>query len=212
VAVPRRLPDPLDDCLTKSAPIVQRQLEKLYDDELTREAIIGKAQAFRAMHLHGRALNELLPRAVDDIERYHVHDGEWIAGVVLGWNFGDGHLHHHQLLEAVQEQCGFEEGELRVVCVESQPIYAHRHAWRILDAATGLVEEGRSRSPTSSTASRGPRRETCGSAVSLRRCDVSGCWAAPSIRPTWVTWWWPSAPVWSSSSTRCGCWSPATRG
>jgi hypothetical protein len=133
----------LDDCLTKSAPIVQRQLEKLYDDELTREAIIGKAQAFRAMHLHGRALNELLPSAVDDIERYHVHDGEWIAGVVLGWNFGEGHLHHHQLLEAVQEQCGFEEGELRVVCVESQPIYAHRHAWRILDAATGLVEEGK---------------------------------------------------------------------
>jgi hypothetical protein len=133
----------LDDCLTKTSPIVQRQLERLYDDEDTRAAIIGKAQAFRAMHLHGRALNELVPHAVHDLERYHVHDGEWIAGVVLGWNFGDAHLHHHhQLLEAVQAQCGFEEGELRVIFVESQPIYAPRHHWQILDAATGLLEEG----------------------------------------------------------------------
>jgi hypothetical protein len=132
----------LDERLTKTAPIVQRQLERLYDDENTRAAILGKAQAFRAMHLHGRALNELLPRAVDDLERYHVHDGEWIAGVVLGWNFGEGHLHHEQLLAAVQEQCGFGEGELRVIYVESQPIHAARHHWRILDAAGGLVEEG----------------------------------------------------------------------
>jgi hypothetical protein len=132
----------LDDCVTKTSPIVQRQLEKLYDDENTRAAIIGKAQAFRAMHLHGRALNELVPHAVHDLERYHVHDGEWIAGVVLGWNFGDGHLHHRQLLGAVQEQCGFGEGEVRVIFVESQPIYAHRHHWEILDAATGVVEEG----------------------------------------------------------------------
>ncbi len=135
----------LDERLTKSAPIVQRQLERLYDDELTRAAILGKAQAFRAMHLHGRALNELLPHAVDDLERYHVHDGEWIAGVVLGWNFGEGHLHHEQLLAAVQQQCGFEEGELRVIYVESQPLHRASHDWRILDAATGLVEEGRIR-------------------------------------------------------------------
>ena len=67
------------------------------------------------MHSHGRALNGLLPRAVDDVEDYDVREGELVAGVVNGWNFGDGHFHDRQLLEAVQERCGFEPGELRVV-------------------------------------------------------------------------------------------------
>ena len=46
------------------------------------------------MHSHGRALNGLLPRAVDDVEAYDVREGELIAGVVLGYNFGDGHFHN----------------------------------------------------------------------------------------------------------------------
>jgi hypothetical protein len=131
----------LDEHLVKTSPIVQRQLARFYDETTTR-ALVGKALAFRAMHLHGRALNDLLPRAVDDVEDYEVHDGEWIAGVVVGWNFGEGHLHHDQLLDAVQAQCGFQEGELRCIFVESQPFHAPRHHWRIVDAATGLIAEG----------------------------------------------------------------------
>ena len=73
------------------------------------------------MHSHGRALNGLLPHAVDDVEAYEVREGELIAGVVLGYNFGDGHFHNQPLLEAVQERCHFEAGELRVVTLESQP-------------------------------------------------------------------------------------------
>ncbi len=94
------------------------------------------------MHSHGRAINGLLPHAVDDVEEYHVREGELIAGVVLGWNFGDGHLHNHHLLEAVQERCHFKPGELRVITLESQPAHVQRQHYRIFDAATGLVEEG----------------------------------------------------------------------
>jgi hypothetical protein len=131
----------LDERIRKVAPTLGRQLASLFD-ELTAKALIGRGLAFRAMHLHGRAFNELLPRAVDDLEAYDVRDGEAVAGVVLGWNFGDGHLHHHQLLGAVQERCGFAPGDLRVVYLESQPIQRQAHRWAIWDAATGLVEEG----------------------------------------------------------------------
>ena len=94
------------------------------------------------MHSHGRAINGLLPRAVDDVEAYNVREGELISGVVNGWNFGDGHLHDGQLLAAVQERCQFEPGELRIITLESQPAHVQRQRYRIYDAATGLIEEG----------------------------------------------------------------------
>ncbi len=101
-----------------------------------------KGLPFRAMHSHGRALNGLLPRAVEDIEAYSVREGELIAGVAVGWNFGDGHFHNEQLLQAVQERCHFADGELRLVTIESQPAHVQRQRYRIYDAATGLIEEG----------------------------------------------------------------------
>ena len=145
----------LDDELVKAAPIVTKQLEKFYDEELI-DVLLYKGLAFRSMHSHGRALNGLSARAVDDIEEYDVREGELVAGVVLGYNFGDGHFHDQRLLAAVQERCNFAEGELRVVTLESQParLGAIRRAgtanrsddgrqhYRIFDAATGLVEEG----------------------------------------------------------------------
>jgi Transmembrane protein of unknown function (DUF3556) len=133
--------DKLDARIKKSAPIVVKQLERLYGRELA-EYMLNKGLAFRAMHSHGRALNGLLPRAVDDVEVYDVREGELISNVVNGWNFGDGHLHDLQLIEAVQERCGFEPGEVRVVTLESQPAHIQRQRYAIYDAATGLVEEG----------------------------------------------------------------------
>ncbi len=131
----------LDTHLTKSAPRVQEQLAKFYDEETTI-ALLSKIMAFRAMHTHGRPLQLLLPRAVSDLDAYEYVDGEIIAGVVLGWNFGDGHLHQMQLLRAVQRQCGFAEGELRCIFVESQPLGGSSLSWTIADAATGIRETG----------------------------------------------------------------------
>lgn len=131
----------LDRDLVKSAPIVTEQLAKIYDPE-TIEMLVYKGLAFRSMHSHGRALNGLLPRAVEDVEAYDVREGELVAGVVLGYNFGDGHFHDQRLLAAVQERCRFAPGELRVVVLESQPAHVQRQRYRIYDAATGLVERG----------------------------------------------------------------------
>ena len=131
----------LDRDIVKAAPIVGEQLRRFYEPELI-DVLLYKGLAFRSMHSHGRALNALSARAVDDLEEYDVREGELVAGVVLGYNFGDGHFHDRRLLAAVQERCRFEPGELRVVTLESQPAQAQRQRYRILDAATGPIEEG----------------------------------------------------------------------
>jgi Transmembrane protein of unknown function (DUF3556) len=131
----------LDQALVKPAAIVTEQLAKRYDPELI-DVLVYKGLAFRSMHSHGRALNGLVQRAVDDVEDYDAREGELVAGVVLGYNFGDGHFHDQRLLAAIQERCRFEPGELRVVVLESQPAHVQRQRYGIFDAADGLIEEG----------------------------------------------------------------------
>jgi hypothetical protein len=127
--------------LTKSSPWVYEQLDRFYDRP-TSVGLVGKVMGFRLMHLQGRALPVLIPKAVDRLEDYEYLDGEIVAGMVLGWNFGDGHLHREPLLAAVQEQCGFLPGELRCIFVEGQPFGRSTMAYRIHDAATGPIDAG----------------------------------------------------------------------
>jgi hypothetical protein len=129
------------DKLVKSSGWINDQLEILYD-RATGVGLIGKVMGFRLMHLHGRALPILLPKAVPALPDYEWVDGELVAGMVLGWNFGEGHLHQEQLLRAVQQQCGFEEGELRCIFAESQPLHKSSFEYRIWDAKSGLLERG----------------------------------------------------------------------
>jgi Transmembrane protein of unknown function (DUF3556) len=132
----------LDTHIKKVAPAVRAQLTTMYGAE-DADLVMNLGNAWRAMHHHGRALNGLMPRAIDeDLTAYEVVEGEMVAGIVLGWNFGDGHLHDEQLLSAVQERCGYAEGDVRVIMLESQPIHRPWQHYRIVDAATGVVEEG----------------------------------------------------------------------
>ena len=128
--------------LTKAAGLMREQLERMIDDPDALESAMVMMPASRFLHLEGRPLLEAMPKAVDHIDNYEWMEGEVVAGLVLGWNFGDGHLNNHQLVSAVQEQCGFAEGELRVISVESQPLFGRTMAWKIIDAATGVLEEG----------------------------------------------------------------------
>jgi hypothetical protein len=135
----------LDTHIVKAAPAVVEQVADLYDRELA-EYLLNKGLSFRSMHSHGRALNALLPHAVEDVEAYDVREGELISNVVNGWNFGDAHFHGRQLLEAVQDRCGFGEGDVRVVTLESEPMAGSptrgKQHYAIYDAAGGIVEEG----------------------------------------------------------------------
>ena len=132
----------MDDHIIKASQTLEKQLSAFYDKNVY-ELLLDKVIAFRHMHLHGRALHELIPKAVDDIEEYTYRDGELVAGVVLGWNFGDGHLHGTQLLSAIQRRCQFEAGELRCIMVESQPLFKPDMEWKIVDAKDGVLDTGR---------------------------------------------------------------------
>jgi hypothetical protein len=129
------------DKVTKAAQLPHRQLAKLYPPD-TVDLMIGKLGAWRGLHSHGRAMAGLYPHAADDHESRFIVDGEMVAGSAIGWNFGDGHLHHEALVEAVQERCSYSPGELRVIMMESQPFGHPVQRYRIVDAATGLIEAG----------------------------------------------------------------------
>lgn len=94
------------------------------------------------MHLQGRLLSELVPNAVDRLEDYVWVDGELVCGMVLGYNFGDGHRHDEEFLRSVHEQRGFEDGELRVIMGEAQLLGRRTVNDRIHDAKTGKLDEG----------------------------------------------------------------------
>jgi Transmembrane protein of unknown function (DUF3556) len=133
--------DKIEANVKKASALANKQLGRLYGP-VTAEIMIDKLMGWRSMHSHGRALNGLVPRAVDNESDYLIRDGEYVAGPVLGWNFGEGHLHNEQLVAALQRRCQFEEGEVRVIILESQPIHQLRQAYRIVDAKTGLIEQG----------------------------------------------------------------------
>ncbi|MFF9364503.1 DUF3556 domain-containing protein [Streptomyces griseoluteus] len=131
----------LEANLTTACRLPNRQLESLYDEQ-TALLMSHKVQSWRSMHSHGRAHNGLIDRVTAGQEGAVVVDGELIAGFALGWNFGEGHLHNDQLLRAVQDCCGFAPGEVRVICLEGQPIHRLTQAYEVHDAALGLLERG----------------------------------------------------------------------
>jgi Transmembrane protein of unknown function (DUF3556) len=130
------------DKLKKSSPWIIDQLMKVGYDKRAATGVLSRLMAFRLMHFHGRALPKLIPKAVDRFEEYMWIEGEAVCGLVLGYNFGDGHLHNEDLLGAVQEQCGFEDGELRCIFVEAQPLGQKTLHYRIADAKTGARDQG----------------------------------------------------------------------
>lgn len=133
--------DKIEADVTKCSALANRQLAKLYGPQVA-EVVLDKMMAWRAMHTHGRALNGLVPRAVTHEEDYVIRDGEYMAGPLIGWNFGEGHLHNEQLIDALQRRCDFAEGDVRVILLEGQPIHRSWQAYRIVDAKTGVLESG----------------------------------------------------------------------
>ena len=132
-------------------PLVENQVDQLqrmqpmpYDAD-TAEMTIQKALAWRSMHSQGRGLFSVLLARLDDIETRTVREGEFICNAVLGWNFGDGHLHDERLVAAVQRRLNLAPGDLVVAYCESQatPWRTSRpQEYRVIDAALGGVARG----------------------------------------------------------------------
>lgn len=120
------------------------QLERFYGSPEAAQIPIYMGYAFRGFNTHGRALFSLAHRAMADgnEDDYSLTDGERICSTAVGWNFGDGHMTNEQLIAALQQRCGFEPGEVRVVILDAQPIHRQTQAYRLVDAATGEFERG----------------------------------------------------------------------
>jgi uncharacterized membrane protein YkgB len=99
--------------------------------------------AWRTMHSQGRGLFSLLLKHLPDLDRRTVREAEFLCNSVIGFNFGDGHLHNEDMIRAVQRQAGFEPGECVVVWVESQPVHRGYQEYQVIDAALGVIERGR---------------------------------------------------------------------
>ncbi|MEY8015356.1 DUF3556 domain-containing protein [Mycobacterium servetii] len=125
-------------------PMQHLQLERLYGSKEDTLIPLHLALAFRGMNTHGRALLTLAHRAMAgyDEDDYNLCEGEVLCSMVLGWNFGDGHMHNECLIGALQQRCGFEPGDVRVVILDAQPIHLQRQEYRLVDAATGEFERG----------------------------------------------------------------------
>ncbi len=120
------------------------QMERYYGSPETAQLYLYMGYAFRAFNTHGRAMFTLAHRAMvgENEADYMLTDGERICSTAIGWNFGDGHMHSEQLIAALQERCGFEPGEVRVVLIDGQPIQTQTQRYRLVDAATGQFESG----------------------------------------------------------------------
>jgi Transmembrane protein of unknown function (DUF3556) len=126
------------------ASMPQAQMERYYGSPETAQMYLYMGYAFRAFNTHGRAMFTLVHRAMagQNEDDYVLTDGERICSTAIGWNFGDGHMHNEQLIEALQERCHFEPGEIRILLLDAQPIHKQRQEYRLVDAATGEFERG----------------------------------------------------------------------
>lgn len=119
-----------------------RQLESMGYPPAVAEITMQQTIAWRSMHSQGRGLFSLLIDRVPDLDRATVREAEFACNSLLGFNFGDGHLHDESLIASLQRRCRFEPGEFIVAWVESQPIHRGTQAYKVIDAALGVIETG----------------------------------------------------------------------
>lgn len=132
----------LDEHIVKPAPMQTGQLTEMFDAD-TAIVTMHQYLGWRALHSQGRGLNSVMLNQLGaDIDLYPLREGEMLANAVVGWNFGDGHLHGETLIEAVQKRCRFKPGECIVVYAESEPLGNGRQQYLVMDAAVGIVERG----------------------------------------------------------------------
>ena len=106
--------------------------------DVTMQRVIS----WRTMHSQGRGLFSVLLKNLPDIDTRSVREGEFVCNSLIGFNFGDGHLHDEDMIAAVQREAAFEPGELVVVWVESQAWGSKVQHYKVIDAALGVIERG----------------------------------------------------------------------
>jgi Transmembrane protein of unknown function (DUF3556) len=132
----------LNERIVKAAEMQKDQLAEAYG-EREAEVVMQQILGWRALHSQGRGLNSVMINQLgDDVDVYTLREGEFASNAILGFNFGDGHLHDRRMIEAVQRRCRFAPGEFIVVWAESEAVGSGRQDYIVIDAAIGVVERG----------------------------------------------------------------------
>jgi uncharacterized membrane protein YkgB len=118
------------------------QLIAMGYDPAVAEVTMQQTLAWRTMHSQGRGLLSLLLKHLPDVDERTVRDAEFLCNTVIGFNFGDGHLHNEDMINAVQDEARFEPGEVLVAWVESQAVHRDYQVYKVIDPALGVVERG----------------------------------------------------------------------
>ena len=118
------------------------QLQAMGYPPAVAEITMQQTIAWRSMHSQGRGLFSVLAVNLPDLDSRTVREAEFGCNSLIGFNFGDGHLHNEDLIRAVQRRVGFAPGEWIVVWVESQPVHRKVQHYKVIDAALGVIERG----------------------------------------------------------------------
>lgn len=133
----------LDQHVVRSSLNTKTQLMASFPEDVA-DVVMHQMMAWRSMHSQGRGLFSVQLRHLgqERLDSYTLREAEFACNSLIGFNFGDGHLHDTALIEALQRRCHFAPGEFTVVWVESQPIHRGTQDYLIMDAALGVVERG----------------------------------------------------------------------
>jgi hypothetical protein len=130
------------DRVTRSA---RNQVDQFIDfgyEPQWAEITSQRTIAWRSMHSQGRGLFSLLLEHLPDVDTRTVREGEFICNSLIGFNFGDGHLHNTDLIRAMQSEAKFEPGECVIAWVESEAFGSGVQHYQLIDAALGVLERG----------------------------------------------------------------------
>jgi uncharacterized membrane protein YkgB len=130
------------DRVTRSAKNQVDQFVEFGYEPQWAEITLQSTIAWRTMHSQGRGLFSVLLKTLPDIDTRTVREAEFTCNSLIGFNFGDGHLHDEDMIAAVQREAAFEPGELVVVWVESQGWGSPVQHYKVIDAALGVIERG----------------------------------------------------------------------
>ncbi|WP_024794939.1 DUF3556 domain-containing protein [Tomitella biformata] len=134
--------DKIDEFIKRPSQNTRTQLLASYPPAVA-DVVMHQLLSFRALHSQGRALYSLMLNHLGaDIDTYTLREAEFASNSVMGFNFGDGHLHDEHLIEAIQQRCNFAPAEMVVAWIESQPIHKGVQEYKVIDAALGVIERG----------------------------------------------------------------------
>lgn len=128
--------------VTRSARNTVDQLVDFGYEPLWAEISTQRLLGWRAMHSQARGLFSVLIKNLPDIDTRTLREGETMCNSLIGFNFGDGHLHDEDLINAVQDEAMFQPGELVIAWVESEAFGSGIQHYKVIDAALGVIECG----------------------------------------------------------------------